>query len=132
MPVKHSIDKKNEIIITTWEGNANDAELIKAMRAYQEDVQGQPENINYNEILDFSQVTDIDVTIEGIKSVGKIAAETDQYNTHRKLAIIAPTNLTYYFARMYKALRSLPRKSSKDVKIFTDKNDATEWVKDGS
>lgn len=130
MPVKHFIDKANEIIVTTWEGSANDADLIKAMRAYQEDIQGHPDNVNYNELLDFSEVSDIDVTIEGVKSVGRIAAETDQENAHRKLAIVAPTNLTYYFARMYKTLRSLPRKSSKDVKIFTDTSDAAEWLKD--
>ena len=129
MPAQHHIDKKNKLIITSWEGKAIDIDFIEAMKKYQENVQSDPDYIDYNEVLDFSKVTDIQVTINGIRNVGKIASATDKGESCRKLAIIAPSNKLFFFARLYKIFRSLPRKSNKDVNIFTKESDAIEWAK---
>ena len=67
MPASHHIDNNNKIIVTVWEGEANDADFIDAMKKYQDEVQCKPEYIHYNEILDFSKVTNVNVTIDGVK-----------------------------------------------------------------
>lgn len=129
MPAIHNIDHNNRLIVTAWQGEAHDDELIEAMERYQQDIQSDPKYAGYNEVLDFSGVTKIKVSVSGIKEVGRIASKTDRSSGKRKLAIIAPSNITYYFARMYKALRSLSSKSNKNVNVFSKENEAMDWVK---
>jgi len=129
MPARHSIDKELQLIITTWEGEARDIEFIEALKKYQEDIQNQPENMAYNEIVDLSNMTNIKLTTEGIISISQIAAKSDRGDTIRKLALIVGSNLAYGLARMYETYRSLTNKSSKVVRVFKDKEAAYEWVK---
>jgi hypothetical protein len=106
MPAKHHIDNINKLIITTWDGEAIDVDLINAIKEYQEHLQCHPDYINYNEVVDFSKSTGIKLTAKGLKNIGKIASKTDKSESKRKLALITPSNKAYFFARMYKAYRS--------------------------
>ena len=128
MTARHCIDNKNKLIITTLKGKAFDSGFIDAMKKYQKEFQSNPDYTNYNEVLDFSKVTSIAVTITGIRQVGKIASNTDGNNIRRKLAIIAPSNKLFFFARMYKAFRSLPKNSNKEVQIFSNEAKAFGWA----
>lgn len=129
MPAIHNIDSDAQLIITTWEGEARDSELIAAIKKYQQGIQSNPDYIDYNEVLDLSGITRIKVTTNGVKAIGKIAPATDQTGKHKKLAVIVSSNLAYGLTRMYQAYRSLSKKSNKVVRIFKNKNDAFEWIK---
>ena len=128
MPANHYIDNKRQLIITTWEGKAHDIEFIEAIKTYQEDIQNHPDYINYNEIVNLSEVTGFKLSNEGIKTIGQIASNTDKSNGNRKLAIIVSSNLAYGLARMYVAFRSFSEKSKKEISIFKNENDAVEWI----
>jgi hypothetical protein len=54
MPANHHIDHDAKIILTTWEGIADDSELIEALNNYQTNIQNHPDYIDYNEIIDLT------------------------------------------------------------------------------
>lgn len=129
MPANHFIDSKAQLLITTWEGEALDIDFIEAIKKYQKDIQNQPDYINYNEVVDFSNVTKIRLTTDGIKNIGAIASNTDKDEAGRKLAFIVSSSLAYGLARMYEAYRGFTKKSHKDIRIFKSEKDAFEWVR---
>ncbi len=128
MPAHHVIDNKNKLIVTTWEGDVVDIDLIEALTKYQQDIQCRPQYLGYNEIVDFSNVGKIKVTTEGIKNIGRTASTTDQNGIDRRLAFIVSSELAFGLARMYEVYRSFTRKTNKEVRTFKKKSDAYEWV----
>jgi len=129
MPANHSIDNQAHLIITTWQGEARDVDLIEALKKYQAEIQNHPDYIAYNELVNFSNVTGIKLTTEGIKNIGKMASKTDKHEMHRKLAFIVSSNLAFGLARMYEAYRSFSKTANKEIRIFKNEKDALEWIK---
>lgn len=132
MPANHYIDNKAELIVTTWEGEANDVDFIEAIKKYQKYIQNQPDYISYNEIVNLSGVTDIKLTTEGIITIGQIASNTDKSEVNRKLAIIVSSSLAYGLARMYVAYRGFIKKSQKEVRIFKNEKDTFDWLQNNT
>lgn len=128
MPANHEIDTKAQLLITTWEGEARDMEFIEAIKKYQENIQNHPSYIHFNEVVDFSHVTGIKLTSEGIRKIAQIASGTDQNISNRKLAIIVCSSLAFGLARMYEIYRGLTKNAHKEIRIFKTKEDAFEWV----
>ncbi|MEH6471167.1 MAG: hypothetical protein V7752_07950 [Halopseudomonas sp.] len=127
MPAIHSIDNHAKIILTIWEGEAVDADLIDAIENYQQQVQNDPDYLGYNEVVDFSDVTKIKLTSAGIKNISRIAAKSDRSETQTRLAFIVSSKLAFGLARMYETYRSFGQKN-KEVRVFRNKDDAYEWV----
>lgn len=128
MPATHHIDNQAKLIITTWDGDAVDTELIETINAYQSEIQVNPEYIDYNEVVNFSAVKSIRLTPQGIKNIGNIAAKTDDYKENSKLALIVSSNIAFNFARMYASYRQAQNRSSKEIRIFKNEPDALEWA----
>ncbi|MCK4838593.1 MAG: hypothetical protein KAS94_07290 [Desulfobulbaceae bacterium] len=130
MPAKHDIDSKNNLITTTWHGEATDSEMIDAINKYQQEIKSNPDYLVYNEIVDLSEVGGRHITIGGMKTIAQIAARTDQVEIQTKLALITnPSPLTYFLARMYEAYRNLfTPNNSKAIKVFKNASDAYEWL----
>lgn len=130
MPAKHNIDKEAQLIITTWHGEARDVDFIEAIKEYQQNIQNHPNHIDYNEVLDLTNLSHFQLTTEGIKKIGLIASSSDQDEVDRKLAIIVNSNLAFGFAKMYTAYRNLSKQSSKKIHVFKSQIKAFEWVQD--
>jgi hypothetical protein len=128
MPAKHHIDNNAKLIITTWEGEAVDIELIETIKKYQNTIQLQPEYVDYNEVVDFSKVTNVKLTTEGIREISKIAVKTDHVDIKTKLAIIVSSPLVYGLARMYEIYRNLAPNPNKEIKVFNEMSDAYSWI----
>lgn len=128
VPATHHIDFNAKLIVTTWEGNATDIELIDAITQYQQDLQVNPEYIEFNEVADFSRVDSIKLTPEGILQVGKIAIQTDRYKAGSKLAIVVTSTLAFNLARLYTSYRKLDNNSNKEVRIFSNVTEAFDWA----
>jgi len=129
MPAKHHIDNNNQLIITTWEGEACDIEFIEAIKNYQKNIQTHPDYVDFNEVVDFRKVTKLKLTNEGIKTIGTIASTTDTQGINKKLALIVSSNLAYGLARMYEAYRSFSKNANKEIRVFKDETEAYKWVK---
>ncbi|MCW8922169.1 MAG: STAS/SEC14 domain-containing protein [Gammaproteobacteria bacterium] len=128
MPAKHHIDNKAKLIVTEWEGEAVGAELIEAIQKYQQEIQCQPDYMFYNEVLDFSNISGIKLSTREIIRIARIASTTDRKN-YKKLALIVSSTLAFGLARMYISYRSFEKNSNKEIRVFRNKNDAFEWVK---
>ena len=128
MSVKHYIDTSSQIIITTWDGDAVDIDFIEAIQKYQKDIQANTEYKHYNELVNFSNTKSIKLTTEGIMSLGKIAASTDQSENAKKLGFVVRNNLAFGLVRMYQAYRSFEKNSNKEIRVFKSEKDALDWV----
>ena len=128
MPANHHIDNNNQIIVTTWEGEARDIEFIEAIKKYQNNIQNHPNYINYNEVVDLSKVTSLKLTTEGIKTISSIASTTDTKDINKKLALIVSSNLAFGLARMYEAYRSYSKNANKEIRVFKNEMEAFKWA----
>jgi len=128
MPVKHDIDTKAKLLITTWEGVALDVDFIEAIKNYRDTIQSKKEYHNFNEVVDFTQVTKIKLTTNGIKNISNIASSSEREDVNNKLAFIVVSDLAYGLVRMYEAYRSFSKSSGKTIRVFKNKYDAFEWV----
>lgn len=128
MPAVHSVDKNAKLLITKWKGDAVDIELIEAITAYQESIQMNPEYIDFNEIVDFSQVESIKLTPEETMRTGKIATKTDIHKAQSKLALIVTSGVAFNLARMYTTYRNMGKSATKEIRIFKYTHEALEWV----
>ena len=129
MPAHHTVDADAQLLITTWKGEAHDHEFIEAIHNYQKEIQTHPEQLHFNEIVDFTDMTHVKLTAGGIKNIGRIALLTDTDHVKRKLALVVSSNVAFGLARMYTTYRTLSPKSNKDIHIFRTKADALEWAK---
>jgi hypothetical protein len=128
MPVKHEIDDKSKLIKTNWSGEPSDAELIESFIRYQSDVRSKPGYDFYNELVDFSEVSGVHVTVSGVKELVEIATRTDKKGVSSKLAIIVTSPLAVAIVRMYEILRSAKPTTQKKIRVFKNLADAYEWI----
>ena len=129
MSANHHIDNNNQLIVTTWEGEACDIEFIEAIKKYQNNIQNSPDCINYNEVVDLRKVTNLKLTTKGIKIIGSIASNTDTKEINKKLALIVSSNLAFGLARMYEAYRSFSNNANKEIRVFKNETEAFKWAK---
>jgi len=128
MPAKHVIDIKARLLITTWEGDATDNDLIEGLEVYQKNIQSKSEYYGFNEILDLTGITDLKITREGLITIGKVASTSDSKEISTKLAVIVSSSLAYGLVRMYEVLRSFSKSSTKSIRVFKKESDAFEWA----
>lgn len=128
MSIRHHVDDKKRLIITIVKGKASDNDFIEALNKYQADFKSKPEYSIYNEVVDFSNLTDISLTSNGLRSIALVAKKTDQPEHKTKLALIVTSSLAFGLARMYQACRSLDAAGNKEVGVFKASCDAFEWV----
>ena len=127
MPATHRIDNESKVLITAWEGHAEDTELFEVVKKYQDDIQLSPEYIDYNEVADFRTVESIKVTPTGLKQVGEMGKIADKFKPESKLAIVVSSNIAFNIARMYASLRNAMN-NNKEIRIFKDFDAAFEWA----
>ncbi len=128
MPAKHDINIEAKLLITTWEGVAADDELIESLKNYQINIQNHSDHSGFNEIVDLTKITNIKVTLKGLKTISSIALSTDNNSIRSKLAFIVSSKRAFSLVKLYSAYRSLGRKSSKEINVFTNEKDAFEWA----
>jgi len=132
MPAKHSIDDNNQLIITTWSGEATDSVLVESMKEYQQNIRSNPLYSSYNEILDFRNIVDIKLSTAGMVKLGRIATETDNSGAKTKLAIIVNSNFTFVLARIYITYRNLSPKAKKIIHVFKTEAEGIKWINNDS
>jgi hypothetical protein len=130
MPAKHHINNRAQLILTTWESEADDIGFIETVSKYQNNILSKLDYSGYNEVVNFCKTTDIKLIAEGLKTISQIASRTDRNRVTRKLALIVSSNLAFGLARMYQAYRKVDRSANKEVRIFKKESDAVEWAKD--
>jgi len=118
MPVDYIIDRKREVIFARGWGTLTDEELM----AYQQRLIADPEySLTHAELLDLTQVEQVDVTSEGIRAL----ADDSEWIVGAKVAVIAPANVTFGMSRMFEMV--LPDEGL-DYRVFWTKYEALNWL----
>lgn len=128
MPANHKINTDSRVILTTWEGDATDAECFEALQRYQENIINKSEYYSYNEVVSFVNVADVKVTAKGLMDLAKLASTTEQPGIYTKLAIVVNSSLARSFANLYATYRNVIQSSNKEMQVFKNEDDALIWV----
>ena len=98
MPASVKVDAKDRIIYSSFEGKLNDSDLLAHREVLKDHPDFDPE---FSEVLDFSNVTELRVTVAFINSLAK---SSSLYSPESKHAVVAPHDMTFGVARLYQML----------------------------
>ena len=127
MPAIHSIDHDAKLIATLWSGSTTDRELSEALSQYHRQIR-EFDYVSYNQLLDFSGVESIHITVAGIRHLAHTAVGTDVAGRRTKLAIVVDRPVAFGLARMYATYRGLVPGQSKEVAVFRERGEALDWL----
>ena len=115
MPMVYRIDHDRRLVLARAIGPFSGAVAF----GYQQEVWSRPDVAGYDELIDMSGVTEIDMqSPDRLRQLAEVASTTDVPGGAARLAIVAPTDLTFGLGRMYETHRALQRGSTKSVGIF--------------
>ena len=129
MPATHHIDNESELIITVWEGEATDSEFIMALKKYHKDIQSDPRYAGYNEIVNLTKATPMNLTISGLLTIGRMATDAERRVHNKKMALIVGTDFAWSLANMYVFYRNMGDDKRKKIAVFRTEQEAYEWLK---
>ena len=133
MPAIHSVDYDAKLITTTWEGEATDAMLYDAFKKYHAFLLNEPVLLEFNEVLNFSDVDLQNLTTQGLIQLTQIAFNIDHDRTQvTRIAIVVNSILAFGMARMYEIYRSFSPKNKKKLRVFRDLDEALSWIEQDS
>lgn len=125
MPTEHEVDHKRRLVIAKGRGTLTDREVFE----YQRGVWSRPEVAGYDELMDMSDVGEIDLpSLERVRELAKLSASMDDAAPRSRLAIVAPKDFAFALGRLYEAHRSLDERSRKTVSVFRSVEDAVAWL----
>ncbi len=125
MPLDYQIDQKHRLVRVRAHGVMNLEDLWK----YQEEVWAGQDMTGYDELVDMSAVTKIDSpSSDRMRALAELAAKADKRGPPSRLAIIAPSPLTFGMARMYEGYRGGVPGSTKQVGVFRTRAEALEFL----
>jgi hypothetical protein len=130
MPANHYVDNDARLIITTWNGDAIDNDLIEALKKYQVEIQNTPDYLDYNEIVNLSNITRVRVSPKGLKNIGEVASSTDENRGKTRLAFVVASDLVFNLARLYATYRNFGKSNIKKIRVFKSEGDARAWLKE--
>lgn len=125
MPITFSFCREDGYVTVVYSGRFGDTEMLNSWKKLYEDKEWVP---GLNELVDCSQVTETDVTSDGLRRLAEYTNVV--FGTHGissvKVAIYAPTNIPFGMSRIYEANAS---DSSEKVRVFKSLHEAISWIK---
>lgn len=123
MPVAYSIKKEEGYVHIFYSGRVTDTEFVDVYQKLYEDEEYLP---GLDELGDQSDVTSLEISIEGVKKVAILVEKYIKPSGQRfKSAIVAPQDLSFGMGRMYEMTTD---ESIEQVKVFRNIEDAKEWL----
>jgi hypothetical protein len=117
MPIQYQIDPVARLVIARAEGVLTEKDVF----AYQTEVWSRPEVAGYNELVDMTAVTKIEMIAQAqdtMKKLASLSSRMDHPAIESKLVIVAPDNLSFGYGRMYEAFRGMEKGGTKTVHVF--------------
>jgi hypothetical protein len=125
VPLEYRIDRERRIVFATASARLSDEEVF----AYQREVWAGGELSGHDEVVDLSQVEDLVVSSKDrIRELAELASAQDVSGMKSRLAIVAPRDLTYGFARMFETYRGMGQGGQKTVSVFRSMGEALAWL----
>jgi len=120
------IDHELQIVESHWKGAAT-ADMLAD---YVDRVWTDPELRNFNELIDFREVTDIQIPTEAIHAVAAYSRRFDNPDVAARSAVIAPPGLAFGLSRMFSTIRSLDPEDRREFKVFGDITAGRAWLEE--
>ncbi len=123
MPISYHIDNELNIRTATYTGVVTDEVLLDACHRLLTDPSYRPD---VNGLADLSSVERLDVSPHALEQCIQMYAPVDALGIRTRLAIVAPTDLSYGLSRMYEMLRG--DEGPEEVQVFRDAMQARIWL----
>jgi hypothetical protein len=125
MPIEHEVDHKRRLVIAKGRGVLTDQDVFE----YQRGVWSRPEVAGYDELIDMSDVGEIELpSLQRVRDLAQLSASMDPAGAPSRLAIVAPKDFAFALGRLYEAHRGMDGRSTKIVSVFRSAGDALAWL----
>jgi len=125
MPIEHVIDHAHRLVRARVIGVMTDEEVFN----YQTTVWSRPDVLGYNEMVDMTEVTSIALpSLKRIHDLATLSVQKDQPGHVAKFAIVAPGDVSYMMARLYKAIRGATKGGNRTIGVFHTLSEALRFL----
>lgn len=127
MPITYRIDHDRRLVHAVVTGTLTRDDAF----GYQREVWSRPDVRGYQQLVDASDVRQIDVpfpSADVMQELVALAAAMDDPAVKSRFAIVATSAFAYGLARMYATYRALDPRSSKEVAVFRTVDEALAWL----
>ena len=130
MPLEYRIDRERRVVFATATRTLSDEDVF----AYQREVWSGGDLAGYDEVVDLGLVEDIVLSSgDRVRALAELASAMDAPGaSSSKVAIVAPQDLAYGFARMFETYRTMNRSDAKAVSVFRSMQAALDWLSAGN
>ncbi len=120
------IDRERGLVESRWNGVATEELLTE----YVDQIWTDPTVRSFNELIDFREVSDVEVSSEAVHSIADYSRQFDNPDTAARSAVIAPSGLVFGLSRMFSTIRSLEPSNKRDFQVFEDIDTGRAWLDD--
>lgn len=125
MPLDYRIDRERRVVFATATRTLSDEDVF----TYQREAWSRTDLAGYDEVVDLSLVEDLVLSSgDRVRALAELAAAMDVPGSSSKLAIVAPQDLAYGFARMFETYRTMNPGGGKVVSVFRSMQAALDWL----
>jgi hypothetical protein len=125
VPLVYRIDRDAKVVVAAGYGILTDADLF----GYERQTGARSDMIGYDELIDMSAVTDIDVpVVERLEDLASEAAMRDAVHGPAKVAIVAPGDVAFDLGRLFRVHRQVEFRSTRNVGVFRTMDAALEFL----
>ena len=125
MPIEHKVDHKRRLVVAKGIGVLTKSDVLE----YQRGVWSRAEVAGYDELMDMSDVEEIDLpSLESVRELAQLSAAMDADAPPSRFAIVAPRDFAFALGRLYETHRSLDERSKKTVSVFRTVGEALAWL----
>ena len=127
MPFEVTIDSDRRLVSVIWRGRVDEA----GCAAYIEQVWSAGAVADFDELLDFRAVTDIDLTADAIQRLVSRSRSVSVPEAKARSALVASEALMYGLSRMYVSMRDLDDADQREWQVTDDYDAAVGWINAG-
>jgi hypothetical protein len=127
MPIDYGIDRERRLVVAAPFGVMTDADTF----GYHRDVWSLPEVAGFDELIDMSAVESIALpSAKRVEDLARLSAQMDwESGSHpQRMAIYAPSDISYGLGRMYQAYRAMRSDGSRRVGVFRTLEEALAFL----
>jgi len=125
MPLEYRIDRERRVVFATATRTLSDEDVF----LYQREVWSRNDLAGYDEVVDLGLVEDFVLSSgDRVRALAELASAMDVPGASSRLAIVAPHDLAYGFARMFETYRTMNQSGAKIVQVFRSMRAALDWL----
>jgi hypothetical protein len=125
MPLDYRIDRERRVVFATATRTLSDEDVF----IYQREAWSRSDLVGYDEVVDLSLVEDLVLSSsDRVRALAELAMAMEVPGASSRLAIVAPHDLAYGFARMFETYRTMSPSGGKVVSVFRSMKAALDWL----